>query len=64
MAFKLKKHNKMFYSVTHNNKRKEPFIIPGTDAAIWSKTLGLLATITLKVAPFSTNAPFPALVIF
>jgi hypothetical protein len=44
---------------------KEPYIISGTGAAIWSNlTLGLLATITLEVVFFRAYAPFPALLPF
>jgi hypothetical protein len=44
---------------------KEPSIISGTGAVIWSNvTLGLLTTITLRVVPFRTYVPFPALLLF
>jgi hypothetical protein len=44
--------------------KKNPLIISGTDAAIWSKTLGLLTTITLKVVPLPVHVPFPELLTF
>jgi hypothetical protein len=45
---------------------KEPSIISGTGAAIWSKklTLGLLATITLEVVPFGAYVQFLVLLAF
>jgi hypothetical protein len=44
---------------------KEPTILSGIRAAIWSKlTLGLLATITLEVVPFCAYTLFPALLPF
>jgi hypothetical protein len=50
----------MPYSVTHK-KKYEPSTISWTGAAIWSKSLGILATITLEVVPFHTYALFPEL---
>jgi hypothetical protein len=38
---------------------KEQSIVSGTGTAIWSKALGLLATITLEAVPFRDYAPFP-----
>jgi hypothetical protein len=44
---------------------KEPSIISYTGAAIWSKiNSGLLANITLEVAPFHAYVPFLALLPF
>jgi hypothetical protein len=44
---------------------KEPSIISGTGAAIWSKlTFGLLATITLEIVSFHAYALFPVLLLF
>jgi hypothetical protein len=43
---------------------KELSISSGTGVAIWSKTMGLLATITLKVVYFCAYAWFSALLPF
>jgi hypothetical protein len=41
------------------NRYKEPSIISWTGADIWSETnFGLLAAITLEVAPLRSYAPF------
>jgi hypothetical protein len=48
-----------------NIQYKEPSIISGTGAVIWSKvTLGLLAAITLEVIPFRVYAPLSAVLPF
>jgi hypothetical protein len=45
---------------TNGERRyKESSIISGTGAAIWTKTMGLLATVTLQAVPFRAYAPFP-----